>query len=147
VRHNLHYALLATLTLLVGGALAMDAAESGGRGPIHGLPDALWWAASTMTTVGYGDVYPVTPLGRGIALVLMVGGIAFFGVLTANLAAFLLERAEAHRPHVPAPDAPAALAALDVAARLDELLDRLTAIEARLPERLSDPPDASLSSG
>ena len=117
VRHHLHYVLTATLTLLVGGALAMDAAESGGHGPIQGLPDALWWAASTMTTVGYGDAYPVTPVGRGVALVLMVGGIAFFGVLTANLAAFFLERGPA-----------------DGATRPDDaaLHARLAAIEAHL---------------
>jgi voltage-gated potassium channel len=83
---------MASLVLLVGGALAMDAAESGGRGPIADFPDALWWAASTMTTVGYGDAYPVTLFGRGIAIVLMVGGIAFFGVLAANLAAFFVDR-------------------------------------------------------
>lgn len=41
---------------------------------------------------GYGDHFPVTPAGRGIAALLMVTGIAFFGVITANVAAFFLER-------------------------------------------------------
>lgn len=125
VRHHLHYVLLATLVLVVGGALAMDAAESGGRGPISGFADALWWAASTVTTVGYGDAYPVTPAGRGVALVLMIGGIAFFGVLTANLASFFVERARVTE----------ARTETDLAAKLDEVLVRLAEMEARLGQR------------
>lgn len=73
------------------------AAEEGGDATIESFGDASWWAVSTVTTVGYGDMFPVTPAGRAIAAFLMVTGIALFGVLTANLATFLLERA---------PDAP-----------------------------------------
>ncbi len=48
-----------------------------------------------MTTVGYGDRYPVTGLGRAIAVMLMVGGIALLGVVTATLASWLIEAVEA----------------------------------------------------
>ena len=48
-----------------------------------------------MTTVGYGDRYPVTGLGRAIAAMLMVGGIALLGVVTATLASWLIEAVEA----------------------------------------------------
>jgi len=54
-------------------------------------PDALWWAVATITTVGYGDMVPVTTVGRAIVFVLMLGGIAFFSGVTANLASFLVK--------------------------------------------------------
>ncbi|KPK46633.1 MAG: hypothetical protein AMJ77_05630, partial [Dehalococcoidia bacterium SM23_28_2] len=51
--------------------------------------DALWWAVATISTVGYGDEAPTTAEGRGVGVVLIIAGITFFSVLTANLAAFL----------------------------------------------------------
>jgi voltage-gated potassium channel len=65
--------------------------ERGGEGPIQSFPDALWWAAATITTVGYGDVFPKTPTGRAAAVVLMLIGISLFGLLTARVAAFFVE--------------------------------------------------------
>lgn len=47
--------------------------------------DAIWWTLVTVTTVGYGDYFPVTVYGRGVALLLMVGGITLFSVLTSYL--------------------------------------------------------------
>ncbi|GAA2019878.1 potassium channel family protein [Nakamurella flavida] len=54
--------------------------------------DGIWWAITTMTTVGYGDHYPVTTTGRFVAAALMVGGIALLGVITATLASWMVER-------------------------------------------------------
>jgi len=54
--------------------------------------DAIWWAFSTITTVGYGDVAPQTDLGRVIAGVLMFIGICIFGILVSNLTAWLVEK-------------------------------------------------------
>ncbi|UCC53178.1 MAG: potassium channel family protein [Anaerolineaceae bacterium] len=52
--------------------------------------DAFWWAFVTVTTVGYGDHYPVTGLGRLMAMILMVVGVGIFGVLTSYLSATFL---------------------------------------------------------
>jgi voltage-gated potassium channel len=53
---------------------------------------ALWWSITTVTTVGYGDVYPITNAGRVIAVLLMMGGISLAGVVTAALASWIIER-------------------------------------------------------
>jgi voltage-gated potassium channel len=92
VRHKLHYALLATAVVVIGCALLVYGLEDGSGGPIDNVGDALWWSITTVTTVGYGDTFPTTAAGRGVGAVLMLTGIALFGVLTANLAAFMLER-------------------------------------------------------
>jgi hypothetical protein len=76
---------------VIGAGVLIYTVERQGDGPIQTLPDALWWAASTITTVGYGDVYPRTAAGRGIAVVLMLVGISLFGVLTARVAAFFVQ--------------------------------------------------------
>lgn len=81
------------ILLAVVGALAVVDAERGADGAnITTIGDAFWWAAATMTTVGYGDRYPVTPLGRGVAVGLMVAGIAILGTVTATLASWIVER-------------------------------------------------------
>jgi voltage-gated potassium channel len=74
-------AVLALLTALGGGA-AFSAAE----GREMSVWDGTWWAVSTMTTVGYGDIYPNTDLGRVIAMLVMFVGICFIAILTAALA-------------------------------------------------------------
>ncbi|HEX2748374.1 MAG TPA: potassium channel family protein, partial [Verrucomicrobiales bacterium] len=55
--------------------------------------DAVWWAFSTITTVGYGDRFPVTMEGKLVAIVLMIAGVSLFGVLTGLLAKLFLEPA------------------------------------------------------
>ena len=57
---------------------------------IHTLGDSLWWAATTVTTVGYGDRYPVTGTGRVMAVMLMLTGIALVGVVTAAVASYFV---------------------------------------------------------
>lgn len=58
---------------------------------IRGPDDALWWAFVTMTTVGYGDKYPVTPGGRLLAALLMISGVGLFGTFTGFIASWFLE--------------------------------------------------------
>lgn len=85
-----------TLLLVLVGALAITEAERGVAGaPIQHLGDGLWWAITTITTVGYGDMYPVTATGRAVATALMIAGIALLGVVTATLASWVIERVAA----------------------------------------------------
>jgi voltage-gated potassium channel len=69
-----------------------------GGGNIHTYADALWWSAVTVTTVGYGDKYPVSAAGRGVAVVLMLVGIGLMGVLAATVASDFLQRGADKEP-------------------------------------------------
>lgn len=61
---------------------------------IDNFPTALWWAAATVTTVGYGDTAPVTTEGRILGVALMLVGIGVFALITASVAAFFVEAEE-----------------------------------------------------
>jgi voltage-gated potassium channel len=102
--HGLHFVLLAVLAIVVAGSAAEFAFEQHAPGAsIHSFGDALWWAIVTVTTVGYGDTFPVTAGGRGIAVVLMLTGIGLVGVLSAAVASYFVgqgaegDMAELHR--------------------------------------------------
>jgi voltage-gated potassium channel len=58
---------------------------------MHDYFEALWWVIVTTTTVGYGDISPVTPIGRVIAVVLMVFGIGIIGIVTSSITSILIE--------------------------------------------------------
>lgn len=82
-----------TVLIVFCAALALLDAERGKAGAnINGFGDALWWAATTVTTVGYGDHFPVTTEGRFVAVGLMLAGIALLGVVTASIASWLIDR-------------------------------------------------------
>jgi len=94
-RHGLHYVLAVALVVVIMAAWLVTAAERSVNGAtITNLPDGLWWAVTTVTTVGYGDTYPQSAVGRGIGVMLMLLGISLFGVVTANVAAFFVEAKE-----------------------------------------------------
>ena len=87
------FAAAGTALLVIVGALTVTQAERGVPGAdIVNLGDGFWWAMVTITTVGYGDLAPVSPTGRVIAVCLMLGGIALLGVVTATLSSWLVER-------------------------------------------------------
>ncbi|NNG20510.1 two pore domain potassium channel family protein [Naumannella sp. ID2617S] len=89
----LTYLLGSTTLLGFCAALAvLDAERPTPEANITNLSDALWWTLTTMTTVGYGDHYPITTTGRLVAAALMVGGIAILGTVTATIASWFVER-------------------------------------------------------
>jgi voltage-gated potassium channel len=81
-----------TLLTAVAGLAMLDAERAAPDANITTIGDALWWAVTTITTVGYGDRYPTTSTGRVVAVGLMLAGIALLGVVTATLASWLVER-------------------------------------------------------
>jgi voltage-gated potassium channel len=88
------YAIAGSSLLVYVAALAeLDAERDYGH--ITNFGDALWWAFVTISTVGYGDYFPVTLTGRLVAVGVMVGGIALLGVVTATLASWIVERVSA----------------------------------------------------
>ncbi len=84
-------ASLAALILVVTCSIAILRFEDGVESNITNGGDAMWWAISTLTTVGYGDYYPITAEGRVVASILMVAGLALNGSLAAFLAAWFLQ--------------------------------------------------------
>ncbi|CAD6001965.1 potassium channel family protein [Agreia sp. COWG] len=82
----------ASLVVFVAALAALDAERNSPGATITTFGDALWWAVVTITTVGYGDLSPVTIEGRMIAVALMIGGIGLLGVVTATLASWIVER-------------------------------------------------------
>lgn len=82
----------AALLAFCGALAVLDAERANPEANITNFGDAVWWAITTMTTVGYGDRYPTTGIGRLAAVALMVGGIAVLGVVTATVASWLVEQ-------------------------------------------------------
>jgi voltage-gated potassium channel len=124
------YLVAAILVLLVvSGGLILDAERDAPGANITGAGDALWWAATTVTTVGYGDRFPVTATGRGIAVLLMLGGIALLGVITASVAAWFVR-------HFSALEAQEAAVDRDVLAALDAISRRLEGMQVQLDAAL-----------
>lgn len=91
-RSALSIYLLATSLVYFYCSLGLYSFEKGVNPKVAGYGDVLWMAFTTMTTVGYGDVYPITPIGRLISAVLVLTGMGLFSLLTAGIATFLLER-------------------------------------------------------
>ena len=118
LRHRgLNWVLLIVLVLnLIAAAMVLEFERGNPNANIASYPDALWWAVTTITTVGYGDRFPMSSPGRAVAVVLMIAGIAMFGVITATIATYFVEQQ----------------AGEDVASRLDQIMERLDRIDAGL---------------
>lgn len=119
---GLGYLLAAgALVVAVGAVMVLEVERQSAFRTIRSLDDAVWWAISTVTTVGYGDYYPTTSAGRGVGIALMLLGIALFGAATARMAAYFVGGAEDARMR-----------------ETRELLHRLDRIERRLAVLVGD---------
>ncbi len=92
VKNRLLYVILLSVITVTGGAFTMYVVEHNAPDSrITNLGDSFWWAVVTVTTVGYGDIYPVTFEGRIIGTVIMIIGIAILGILISTIGAQFLE--------------------------------------------------------
>lgn len=89
-RNNLGLTILAVWVFVLFAGVMMTAIEPGFRS----ISDGIWWAWVTVTTVGYGDVVPVTNAGRLLAGLVMLIGLGLFSLITANFSAFFVAREE-----------------------------------------------------
>ena len=162
VLHNrAQYAVLVTVLcaflVIVSASIAVLAAES--RAPDANITtggDALWWAIVTITTVGYGDKYPVTAVGRTAGVFVMVTGIGIIGSLASIMASFLVSPATPPDAPTPAEDR---LSALEVELRgargelaaLRRLLESASEVRSadgdRLPDQVVADPSVAPPSG
>lgn len=87
-------ASLVSLVLVTFASIAVLQFEAGNDANIKDAGDAVWWAFATITTVGYGDRFPVTSEGRLVGALLMTAGVGLFGVFSGFVAAWFLGAAE-----------------------------------------------------
>jgi len=111
--------LILGLVVTVAAALEFESERGAAGANITSFGDALWWAVTTVTTVGYGDTYPVTTEGRGVATLLMFVGLGTTSLLAAGLTTFFVGQESQQ----------------DTKA----ILERLEAIERALTERDRNP--------
>jgi voltage-gated potassium channel len=93
ITHNgFHFVVLAAGVIVFACAGLVTFAERNAHGAnIHDFGQGLWWSIVTVTTVGYGDRYPITPFGQGVAVLLMLVGIGLIGTLTATVASYFVQ--------------------------------------------------------
>lgn len=109
------YTLYLTILVITFGAVLVLSAERTYPGSnIHTYGQAVWWAFVTVTTVGYGDYVPVSPLGRLLATVMLVNGVAIISIFTATISSQFVSSSGRGRSPV----------------SLDEIDERLARIEA-----------------
>ncbi len=84
-------ALLMSVLLIILSSVAILHVETAGDANIRTAEDAVWWAMVTVTTVGYGDKFPLSSEGRMIGALLMTAGVGIFGTFSGFVAAWFVE--------------------------------------------------------
>jgi len=137
--------LLAGMTLAIASMLVLQFESTSPNGNITTGGDAIWWGIVTITTVGYGDFYPVTFLGRLTAIFVMFAGIGIIGALASILASLLVspsssdpEPAAADPGQPPDADAGSANVASELAGLRAEIAELRTSLEGSRTRGASD---------
>lgn len=94
--------LVFTVLVVSFSSAGMLLAETSPESNIRTAEDALWWSMTTITSVGYGDRFPVTNVGRIVASLTMFCGIGLFGTLSGVAASFFIGNGDAAKPSGPA---------------------------------------------
>ena len=91
---HLNYILFTLILIVVSSTIAVLVLESSPTDEINTPLDALWYVVSTITTVGYGDIVPMSPGGKVLGIILMIVGVGFFSILTATLSSYFMRDME-----------------------------------------------------
>jgi voltage-gated potassium channel len=106
-RHEFGVVLaLVGLTVLISSSLLYWAEADAQPDKFGSIPRALWWSIVTLTTIGYGDVYPVTALGRFFAGVIAITGVMVIAIPTGIFAASFSEGLDRYRNRSKSGDSP-----------------------------------------
>jgi voltage-gated potassium channel len=123
---------LVIVVLQYGAMLMLWAEDRDSEANIKTGSDAVWWAYVTVTTVGYGDRFPVTNWGRVVGILVMAVGVGLFGVITGFLAnSFLSPKKKADQPAPPQAND-------ELTAKLDALIEQVGVLSERL-DRVAGP--------
>jgi len=123
----------AALLIYVASLAILETERPHPDSSINTFGNAVWWSITTVTTVGYGDLSPVTGVGRVIAVLLMIGGISLVGVVTATLASWLIQRvAEEDTASQELTAAQVEALRSDVTQQIDEISTRIERLTQRL---------------
>jgi voltage-gated potassium channel len=139
-RGHLSRFLTAAAVLVLNGAVIVYLFERHAPGSnIHTLGDAVWWSFVTVTTVGYGDFYPVTTGGRVTACLIMGTGLLTLAVVTAQVASsFVAQGPSRARPAREDEAAPREVTLAELDQRLARIEHLLTAAQPGNPPAASD---------
>ena len=124
-RITLYTAGSAALLIFTSALATLDAERDEPGSSIRTFGQALWWALTTITTIGYGDTFPVSTEGRFIAALLMIGGVALIGVVTATLASWIVSLVEEESAEQEAATQAQVVALQRQVGELSERIDRL----------------------
>ncbi len=125
--------LLLVMLLLMGSSLILIVEKHASGGNIHTSTDALWWAFVTISTVGYGDHYPVTNAGKLIASMMIVCGVGIFGMISGLVTSLITtspkmtQEQEANNLHIS-----------QLLEKQEEILKKIAQIEATLSNKAKE---------